>query len=81
MSQVTLRLPDSLHTRARVFSQKDHISLNTMIVTALAEKMAALETIDLIKARAGRGKNVTFADAFAEVPAAPPPDYDRIPEA
>lgn len=81
MSQVTLRLPDSLHKKARFLSKNDHVSLNTMIITALAEKMAAMETVDLIEKRAERGKNVRFEDAFAEVQAKSPLEYDRLPEA
>jgi len=80
MSQLTLRLPDSLHQRARALSEKDHVSLNTMVTTALAEKVAALETVDTIRARARRGKGVTFAEAFAEVPDVEPPEYDRLPD-
>ena len=80
MSQVTLRLPDSLHRRARILSKKDHVSLNTMITTAVAEKIAALETVDMLKARAERGRKVTFAEAFAEVPDTEPPEHDRLPD-
>jgi len=79
MSQVTLRLPDSLHRRAKDLSVKDHVSLNTMITTALAEKIAAIETVDMIRARAERGRNVTFTGAFAEVPDVEPLDHDRLP--
>jgi len=79
MSQVTLRLPDSLHRRARVLSENDHVSLNTMITTALAEKVAALETVNMLKTRAERGKGLTFAEAFAEVPDADPAEHDRLP--
>jgi len=79
MSQVTLRLPDSLHRRARALSKKDHVSLNTMITLAVAERIAAMETIDTLKARAAVGKDVTFAEAFAEVPDVQPAEYDRLP--
>ena len=79
MSQLTLRLPDSLHQRARALSEKDHVSLNTMVTMALAEKVAALETLDLLSSRAQRGKDVTFAEAFAEVPDIEPPEHDRLP--
>jgi hypothetical protein len=51
-----------------------------MITTAVAEKVAALETVDMLKARAERGRNVTFAEAFGEVPDVEPPEYDRLPD-
>ena len=51
MSQVTLRLPDSLHKRAKLLAQEDHVSLNTMITVALAEKVSILD-----KARSERSQ-------------------------
>ena len=44
MSTLTLRLPDSLHEKARVLAERDHVSVNQMITTALAEKISALTT-------------------------------------
>lgn len=79
MSQVTLRLPDSLHRRARSLAERDHVSLNTMIATALAEKVATLETVEMLRRRGERGKGVAFAEAFAEVPDVEPPERDRLP--
>ena len=80
MSQITLRLPDSLHRRARAMSKKDHVSLNTMITAAVAEKVAALETVDMLRARAATAKTVTFSEAFAEVPDVEPAEHDRLPK-
>jgi len=78
MSQITLRLPDSLHRRARGLSEQDHVSLNTMITTALSEKVATLETLEMLQKRAERGKHITFAEAFAEVPDVEPMEEDRL---
>jgi len=78
MSQVTLRLPDSLHRRAKQLSEQDHVSLNVMITTALSEKVASLETLDLLRSRAEHGKDVSFAEAFAEVPDAPAVEGDEL---
>ena len=44
MSQVALRLPDSLHQYAKQMAARDDASLNQFIVTAVAEKISALNT-------------------------------------
>jgi len=44
MSQVALRLPDSLHQYAKQLAARDDTSLNQFIVTAIAEKISALNT-------------------------------------
>jgi predicted transcriptional regulator len=38
MSALSLRLPDSIHRHIKEFAQKEGISINQFIVTALAEK-------------------------------------------
>jgi hypothetical protein len=44
MSALSLRLPHSLHERARTLARREGISINQLISTALAEKMSALLT-------------------------------------
>lgn len=55
MSKVSLRLPDSLHKRARVLASEDGVSINHFITLALAEKVAVLENVGYLQERAGRG--------------------------
>lgn len=80
MTQITLRLPDSLHRRAKELSAQDHVSLNTMITTALSEKIASMETLETLRQRAAKGKNIPFSEAFSEVPDGPPIEGDELPE-
>jgi hypothetical protein len=64
MSTISLRLPDSLHQAAREEAKKDHISINQLVATALAEKISALKTVDyLIK----RGDNAPTRKRFEEL--------------
>jgi hypothetical protein len=44
MSQVALRLPDSLHQYAKQLAANDDASLNQFIVMAVAEKVSALSS-------------------------------------
>jgi predicted HicB family RNase H-like nuclease len=43
MSKVSLRLPGSLHQRARILASQDGVSINHFITLALAEKVAVLD--------------------------------------
>jgi hypothetical protein len=55
MSKVSLRLPDSLHQRARLLAEQDGVSINHFITLALAEKVAVLENAGYLQERAARG--------------------------
>ncbi len=41
MSALSLRLPNSLHPRARELAEREGISLNQFVSTAVAEKLSA----------------------------------------
>ena len=78
MSAISLRLPDSLHSRARVLSKRDHVSINQFVATAVAEKISALETEDYLARRATRGSRRKFVAALAQVPDRDPDKHDRF---
>ena len=68
MSTLSLRLPESLHKRLAELAQREGISINQLIATAVAEKMSALDTEDLLKERAARGSRTRFLAALVKVP-------------
>jgi hypothetical protein len=72
MSQLALRLPASLHERARKLAQQEETSLNQFVTLALAEKVAALETRQFFTERAARGNLRTLAGILDNVPDAAP---------
>ncbi len=78
MSTISLRLPDSLHETARELAKKDHVSINQLVATALAEKVSALMTQGYLEGRAKRGKRSKFDRALAKVSEAEPEQADRI---
>lgn len=77
MSQLALRLPDSLHERARVLAQRDNTSLNQFIALAVAEKVSALETVAFFSQRAERGNLDALRAILDQVPDAPPQAGDE----
>ncbi len=54
MSTLSLRLPESLHRQLAALAKSEGISINQLIASAAAEKLAALTTEQYLKARASR---------------------------
>ena len=77
MSTMSLRLPDSLHERAREIAKRDGTSINQLIATALAEKLSALDTVEYLKERGAAGSRKEFLRALGEVPSRTPPAGDE----
>ncbi len=78
MSTLSVRLPESLHERARELAKKEHVSINQLLASALGEKIAALEAADYLEARAARGSRAKFRKVLARVPDVAPEDDDRL---
>ena len=80
MSTLSVRLPDSLHKRARSLAKEEHISINQLLATALGEKIAVLDAESYIKERAKRASREKFLAALDKAPDVEPPEYDRMPD-
>ncbi len=79
MSTMSLRLPESLHERARTLASREGVSINQLIATALAEKISALDTVDYLRARGAQSSKESFLAALSESPDASPDDGDELP--
>jgi len=80
MSALSLRLPNSLHEQLRELARQEGVSINQLINSAVAEKMAALMTVDYLKERAERGSRQKFKAALAKVPDVKASKEDRVPD-
>ena len=78
MSSLSLRLPDSLHRHIKEFSEKEGVSINQFISTAVAEKMSALSTQDYLAERAKRGSKTKLKKLLKKVPGIEPEEHDKI---
>ena len=67
MSPITLRLPDSLHQHAKQLAAQDDTSLNQFIVTAVAEKISALNTEAFFQERTRLSSQDKAVAALAKV--------------
>ena len=79
MSTLSLRLPASLHHKIRELSERDEVSINQFIATAVAEKASALLTVEYLEARGRRGSRTRFDRILARVPNVPPMPGDELP--
>ena len=77
MSTLSVRLPDSLHNRARSLAKEEHVSINQLVASALAEKISAIDTEEYLQERAKRGSRSKFLEAMSKVPDVEPEEYDR----
>ena len=80
MSTLSVRLSESLHKRAKSLAKAENISVNQLVATALAEKVAVLDAETYIKDRAARADRNKFLAALDQVPDVEPEDRDRLPE-
>ena len=76
MSTLSVRLPDSVHRNARLYAEREGTSLNQLVATAVAEKLAALGAEEYIRQRAERADDGAFEAALAAVPDVPPREGD-----
>ena len=79
MSTLSLRLPESLHRKLSELAKSEGISLNQLIASAAAEKLASLMTEEYLEERAARASRRKFDAALAKVPKARPVDGDELP--
>jgi len=79
MSTLSLRLPESLHRQLAELARAEGISLNQLIATAAAEKLAALATEEYLQRRAQRASPKRFDAALATVPNVKPAAGDELP--
>jgi hypothetical protein len=78
MSALSLRLPESLHKAAKVLAKKEHISINQLIMLALAEKIAALDTMDYLNERAKKGSRAKYLNVLKKTPNVKPDNQDKL---
>jgi hypothetical protein len=79
MSTLSLRLPESIHRNLKTLAEREGISINQLINSAVAEKLAALMTEDYLKQRAARGSRRKLKAILAKVPDVEPAKHDQLP--
>jgi hypothetical protein len=80
MNTLSLRLPESIHRKLTEIAEREGISVDQSINSAVAEKLAALMTEKYLEERAQRASEHGFA-VLAKIPDVPPLPGDELPEA
>jgi len=71
-------LPKYLHEQVRELAKEEGISVNQFIVLAVAEKIAAISTIEYLEKRAKRGSRERFLEILNKAPDVEPEEFDRM---
>jgi hypothetical protein len=79
MSALSLRLPNSLHRKLSDLARREGVSINQLVNSAVAEKMATLLTVEYLQERASRGTRKKFEAILGKVPDREPEVMDRLP--
>ncbi|EIC21274.1 hypothetical protein [Thiorhodovibrio frisius] len=77
-SNYALSAPQSILEAARRAAKRDGVSLNQFINTALAEKVATLETEAVFTRRAERADRARFLDVLKRLGRDPPRPGDEL---
>lgn len=78
MTALTIRLPNSVHQKVKELAERDDISMNQFIASAVAEKMASVLTLDYLRAEAALGQRSGFDRYMGLVPDAPAAEGDEL---
>lgn len=78
MSTISLRLSESLHERVRELAQREGVSINQLINSAVAEKISAILTEEYLESRAKRGRRRKFDRVLSKVRDLEPKAADRL---
>ena len=77
MSTLSVRLPNSLHRHLRELAEREGVSMNQLISSAVGEKLAALMTEDYL-ARAKRGSRKLYEGVLRRIPNVAPEQKDQL---
>ncbi|MFA6020237.1 MAG: toxin-antitoxin system HicB family antitoxin [Rhodospirillales bacterium] len=74
-----LRVSASIMKEAKLAAAQDGVSLNQFIGTALAEKVSALRTYDILESRAKKADRRKFDEVLTRIGRNPPRKGDELP--
>ena len=80
MSAYALRLPASIKAEAEKIAKEDGTSLNQFVASAVAEKVAAIRTLNYFAPFKARANLAEFDRIMRRESGAPPQPGDEIPE-
>jgi hypothetical protein len=78
MQTISVKVPESIYKSLKELAQKDQVSIDQFVSSALSEKISAFMTQEYLAGRAKRGSKKKFWQAMSKVPDTEPADYDQL---
>ena len=77
MGTLSVRLPESIHNKIREMAEKEGVSINQLVNSAVAEKLSAIMTEEYLEERARQGSREKYENVLSKVADREPEDYDK----
>ena len=77
MSAISLRLPNSIHSRVRHLAKDDGVSVNQFITVALTEKLSVMNAAEYFEEKAKNGSREKFERVLSKVSKREPLAFDK----
>lgn len=74
----SVSIPESLLKKVKELSEKEGITIDQFVSSAIAEKASAWSTVEYLQERAKRGSREKFLKALSKVPNIEPAEEDKI---
>lgn len=68
MSTLSIEIPASIHRNAQRFADQEGITLSQLVSSAVGEKLAAFEAMEMLEEKALKGSNVNIESIIAKIP-------------
>ncbi len=78
MSSLSLRLPDSIHRHIKEIANREGVSINQFISSAVAEKVSAIMTEEVLQVRAKKARKGSLKQVLNKVPKRAPVPGDEM---
>ncbi|MEL7169427.1 MAG: toxin-antitoxin system HicB family antitoxin [Bacteroidota bacterium] len=78
MNAIEIQLPRSIQAYLAQLAEREGVTIEQFVASAVAEKASALMTEDYLAERARRGGRERYEAALAQVPDTEPEERDRL---
>ena len=78
MATLSVRFPNSVHDAIKNIAKEDDISINQFVISAVIEKITALDTEKYIEHKAKKGSKEKYLGVLKKVPNIKPTNKDDV---
>jgi hypothetical protein len=78
MSDLNVKIPDSLYKQVTELAERESISIDQLVAIALSSQVSAWMTQDYVVERAKQGNWEQFKQVLMKVPDVEPEEFDKL---